>query len=366
MINNFRTTRLVVDLQNIQHNINEIKHYIGNDVQLMPIVKANGYGSHLNYCSKILNQFKYVGVALLDEALLLRNNGYKNDIFILYPLSAEEFQVAVKNKFIINGSNILDLLSVDFKEKIRIHIEIETGMGRTGIKLEQVDDYFKKIQSISNIIIDGVFTHLSSNSDEKFSLKQISLFENKVKELNNAGISFPNIHICCSGGLKKYKNHLHNMVRIGLLIYGYYPNDSLKQELSLKPSMVLKSKVSYLKEIGCGETVGYNKNFIAKRKSKIATIPFGFADGLIGLEAGEPFLLVNGQKAKIVGICMDNMMLDVTDISNVKIGTDVYIWDNKNLLVEQVGEWCNGICNYEVLSSISERVPRVFKNGDTV
>ena len=356
-----RSTQLIIDLNNIQYNINLIKQYLGNKVELMPIVKANGYGTHLNYCIDILNQFDYIGVALLDEALILKQNGYKKNIFILYPLSKEELKIAVKENFIINGSNIFEIINGREKE-IKIHIEIETGMGRTGLQEHKVEEYIKKLKSNPNIVVDGIFTHLSSSgSDKEFSLKQINKFELIVDKFNKNCINPKYKHVCCSGGLKNYKKHIYNMVRIGLLIYGYYPNDSLKNEIDLKPTMTLKTKISFLKEINIGDTIGYNQNFIAKEKTKVATIPFGFADGLIGLETGVPYVIVNNQQAKIIGICMDNMMIDVTNIKNLKIGDEVYIWDNKNLTIDEIGNWCNGICNYEVMTSITERVPRVFK-----
>ena len=234
-------------------------------------------------------------------------------------------------------------------------------MGRTGLQLDNIDDYIMNLKNNDNISVDGLFTHLSTNSDKDFSLKQINLFEQSIKKFNDSGINPVNIHICSSGGLKYYQEHLHNMVRIGLLIYGYYPNDSLKSEIKLEPSMILKTNISFLKTVEQGETVGYNKNFVADRKTVVATIPFGFGDGLLTLETGEPYFIINSCKAKIIGICMDNMMLDVTDIPNVELGQEVYIWDNDKLTIEQLGIWCNDICNYEVMSSISERVPRVLK-----
>ena len=235
-------------------------------------------------------------------------------------------------------------------------------MGRTGLQENKVNEYINKLKSNPNIIMDGIFTHLSSSgSDQLFSMKQIQKFEQIVETFSENNIKPKYKHVCCSGGLKNYKNYIYNMVRIGLLIYGYYPNDSLKGEIDLKPSMTLKSNISFLKEIDINDTVGYNKNFIAKRKTKVATIPFGFADGLIGLETGMPYVIIKNQIAKIIGICMDNMMLDVTDIDNINVGDEVYIWDNKNLTIEEVAQWCNGICNYEVMASISERVPRVLK-----
>lgn len=354
-----RATQLIVDLKSIRNNINELKKYLGTDVNIMPIVKSFGYGSHLNSCPEILNEFNYVGVAYLDEAIQLRNNGYKNDILILYPLSKDEFQLSKKYDFILNGSNIFDV--ADNHTKVRIHTEIETGMGRTGLQLIDIADYIDNLKKNNNIYIDGIFTHLSTNSDKDFSLKQINLFEQAVKKFNDNKIYPKNIHVCSSGGLKYYQDYLYNMVRIGLLIYGYYPNDSLKSEIKLEPSMILKTNISFLKSIEQGQTVGYNKNFVAKRKTIVATIPFGFGDGLLTLETGEAYVIINSCKAKIIGICMDNMMIDVTDIPNVELGQEVYIWDNDKLTIEQLGIWCNDICNYEVISSISERVPRVLK-----
>ena len=354
-----RKTQVIVNLESIKHNINELKNYLGSGVNIMPVVKAYGYGTHLNYCSDILNEFEYVAVAYLDEAIELRNSGYKNDILILYPLSKDEFDVAKEFDFILNGSNIFDI--VDDQTKVRIHTEIETGMGRTGLQISRVDEYIERLKDNDNISVDGIFTHLSSNSNEEFSLRQINLFEKTLEIFNENGIYPKNVHVCSSGGIKYYQDYLHNMVRIGLLIYGYYPNDSLKDVIELEPSMLLKTNISFLKTIGVGETVGYNKNFVAERESVIATIPFGFADGLLTLETGEPYVIVNGQKSKIIGICMDNMMLDVTEIDDVKLGDEVFIWDNDKLTIDQLGEWCNGICNYEVMSSISSRVPRVLK-----
>lgn len=356
-----RSTQLIVDIDKILYNIEKIKNYLGPDINIMPIVKSFGYGTHINECPEILNQFSYVGVALLDEAIMLRKKGYKNKILILYPLSKEEYEVSKKYDFIINGSNIFNLDNGD--TKINIHLEIETGMGRTGIKPNEVDDFIKKLKANKNIKIDGIFTHLSTNSDYNFSMQQISLFQAVIKKFKENNIEIPNIHISSSGGIKYYKNFLYNMVRIGILIYGYYPNESLKNVLELKPSLELKTKISFLKVINKGDTVGYNKNFVADKETKVATIPFGFADGLLTLETGKPYVIIKDRKVKIIGICMDNMMLDVTNIEDINVGDEVYIWDNKRLTIDEIGMWCNGICNYEVMTSISERVPRVLKKS---
>jgi alanine racemase len=354
-----RSTQLIVNINSIKRNIKSIREYLGSNVKIMPIVKDFAYGTHLNECPDVLNEFEYVGVAYLDEAIKLRQNGYNNQILVLYPLSKEEFELAKEYDFVINGSNIFDIIDSD--SKVRVHTEIETGMGRTGLQLDSIDAYINSLKHNKNVSLEGLFTHLSTNSDKEFSLKQIHLFEEAIKRFNDSGIYPDNIHVCSSGGLNYYHDYLYNMVRIGLLIYGYYPNDSLKEILDIEPCMTLKTNISFLKTIKKGEYVGYNKNFLAEKNTVVATIPFGFGDGLLTLETGEPYVLLRGYKAKIIGICMDNMMLDVTDIPNVQLGEEVLIWDNKQLTIEQLGMWCNGICNYEVMSSISERVPRVLK-----
>ena len=353
-----RSTRLLIDLDIIKNNIKKIKDYIGNSVDMMPIVKAYGYGSYINECPDLLNEFDYVGVALLSEAIALRESGYKNNIVILYPLSKEEYELSKTYDFIINGCNIF---LFDDISKTKIHVEIDTGMGRTGIQINDVDNYISKLKKNDSIIVDGIFTHLSTNKDQEFSNKQLKAFDKVIKKFNDNGINPSNIHAISSGGLKYYKDYLYNMVRIGLLMYGYYPNDSLKDKLQLEPSITLVSKISYLKTIEKNDTVGYNHYFVADKKTVVATIPFGFGDGLLTLEPTGPYVMVNNKKAKIIGICMDNMMLDVTDIPDVKEGQEVFIWDNKNLTIDEVGKWCNDICAYEVLTSISPRVPRIFK-----
>lgn len=362
----YRPTQLLVDLKAIEKNIANIKKMIGNGVQLMPVVKANGYGTHLNFMNEILSSFDYIAVALVDEAIAIRDIGYKHNILVLNPPVKEEYDAIIKYNLTVNGCNYDTLLKLNsiVDGQIKIHIELETGMGRTGVAIDDLDAFLKKIKLLNNIEIDGVFSHFSSSSKNlNYSHCQIVEFDKGLEIFKDNNINPKNIHLCSSGALLNFKDKLYNMVRIGIMLYGYYPNKQLKEKIKLYPSMILKTKINFLKEISIGTAVGYNKNFIAKRVTEVATIPFGFADGLIGLETGDPCVIVNERKAKIIGICMDNMMIDVTDIENVQLETDVYIWDNKNLTVEEIATWCNGICNYEIISSLSERIPRVIEKN---
>ena len=157
-----RPTQLIVNLNSIKKNINEIKNYLESNINIMPIVKSFAYGTHLHCCPDILNEFEYVGVAYLDEAIELRKNGYKNNILILYPLSKEEFEESKKYNFILNGSNIFDI--IDNHTKVRVHTEIETGMGRTGLQLSNINEYISNLNNNNNVILEGIFTHLSTNT----------------------------------------------------------------------------------------------------------------------------------------------------------------------------------------------------------
>ncbi len=362
-----RATRLYIDTDKIRANISKISQYLGDDTQIMSIIKCDAYGTHLNKLIKVINNLKYVGVALVDEGVSLRKIGYKGNIFILYPPTKEELKVIQKYNLIFNGCDIKMLEDFDKKatKKLIIHTEIDTGMGRTGIQFENIYDYIKRLKKLKNIKLDGVFSHLSSSSsDIEFSKLQIDRFKESLYIFKKEKIAYNYAHICNSSAIFSFKDAMFNMVRVGLLIYGYYPNDRFKKLINLQPSMMFKTKINFIKEIEVGDTVGYNRNFIAQRKSIIATIPFGFGDGFVGLEALEPhnpYVIIKNKKAKIVGICMDNMMLDVTEIYDIKTGDEVIIFDNENLTVEEIGVWCNGICNYEVISTLSERIPRVFE-----
>lgn len=358
-----RATRLYIDTGNIKRNIESIRRYIGEDIEIMPIIKCNAYGTYVNKLVETINEFKYVGVALIDEAISLRKNGYKGNILVLYPPLKDDLQDITTYNLTFNGCdiNVLEFYDRYTTSSLNIHIEIETGMGRTGIQEHNVIDYIRRLKKLNNIKIDGIFSHLScSSSDIDFSEKQVNRFERVLNIFKTSNVLYNYTHICNSGALLNFKDKAYNMVRIGLLVYGYYPSKKLKDYIKVYPSMQLKTNISFLKEIEIGDTVGYNKNFIAKRKTKIATIPFGFGDGFIGLETGEAYVIFKNKKAKIVGICMDNMMIDMTDFKDVKVGDEIIIFDNKNLTVEEIADWCNGLCNYEIISSLSDRIARIF------
>ena len=358
-----RPTVLEVNLDNFKYNIEQIKKFLNKDTKIMPVIKANGYGTYINTRLEIINDFDIVAVAIVDEGVDLRKIGYKKDIFVLNPPTSNEIEKIEENNLIVGICSNEFLEEVKKKNaKIRVHIEIETGMGRTGVELNDLDNFIKKIKENSNIKVEGVYTHLSSaDEDFEYTKEQLEQFDKAVGKVKKE-FDIKYIHCLASNGIINFSKSQYNLVRPGIIMYGYESGKGIKEKIDLKPTCKLKSKISYIKEVEIGESISYGRRFITKRKSKIATVPIGYADGLRRVLSNVGKVVINGQKMSIVGsICMDSFMVDVTDLQEAKIGDEVYIWDNENITLEEVANKCDTI-NYEILSTILPRVPRKFIN----
>lgn len=357
-----RPTVMEVDLKAFEHNIREIKNIIGNNVNIMPVIKANGYGTHINTINEIINKFDIVAVATVDEAVNIRNQGYKNEIFVLNQAYKDEIEKIINYNITvgISSDSFVDYIGKTGKN-IKVHIEIGTGMGRTGINPDRVEEYIYKIKEYKNIEVEGIYTHLSSaDCDEDYTKEQLELFEKalKVAKENLSNIKY--VHTSASNGILNFKNSYYNLVRPGIMMYGYEPFKNAFKNLDLKPVCKLKSKITLLKEVGEGTSISYSRSFITKRETKVATIPIGYADGLRRGLSNKGEVVINNKKVPIIGkVCMDGFMADVTDLENVSVGDDVYIWDNNIITLDEVAEKLDTI-NYEIMSTISDRVPRIF------
>lgn len=348
-----------VNINNFEYNFNEIKKYIGKDIEIIPVLKANTYGSFINQNSELLNKLniKIIGVAIIDEGVKLRELGYTGEIIVLNQPVAIELPTASKYDLTVAIASCDYLANI--KENLKIHIEIESGMGRTGLPLKDVPNFLSQLKDNKNIKVTGVFTHFSSSDcNEDYTRLQIEIF-NKALEIIKSQVELKYIHCCNSAGVINFPEAHFNFVRPGLILLGYYPDESLKDKLKLKPVLKLKSKISFLKEVREGTFIGYGNSFCTTKPSKIATIPLGYADGIRRSLSNIGKVSINGKLAPIIGkVCMDSFMVDVTDI-NADVNDDVYIWDNENITVEDIAKIYDTI-NYEVISSISSRVPRKF------
>ena len=357
-----RTSYMEVNLDAFLSNVNEIKKYVGSNVTIMPVVKANCYGTYINFRKDILNKFKIIAVAFPNEGLDLRKVGYENDIFCLNQPDITAFEEIVENNITIGLSSIEFLKEIsNKKEKIKVHLEIETGMGRTGIGIDELESFIDIIKKSDNITVEGIYTHFSvADTDEKYTREQIKKFKTAINIVEENLGKLKHIHTSASNGILNFKDANFNMVRPGIIMYGYESFDGASQKIKLKPVAKLISNINFIKDVKSGESISYGRKFIADKNLKVATVPIGYADGIRRQYFENGYVVINNVKAKIIGtICMDSFMVDVSGIPNVGVGTKVYIWDNEIITIDEIAKSL-GTINYEIISTISDRVPRIF------
>lgn len=349
-----------INLENFQHNINVIREKIGPDVAIMPVIKANAYGTYLNHRLDILNQFDIVAVANVDEGVFIRKLGYRKQIFVLNQPYETEIEKIIAYNIVVGIS------SYDFArqlgetgEPIKVHLEIGTGMGRTGVHPYRIDKYIEQLPS--NVIVEGIYTHLSSaDIDDVYTEKQLKSFQAAVDTATNMLGKLKYVHAAASNGIVNFPDSHFNLVRTGIIMYGYASADDTLDKIDIKPIASLKGRITFLKTVGEGTSIGYSRSYITTRESKVATVPIGYADGMRRTFSNGWNVMVRGQLIPIIGkVCMDSFMIDVTDLDEVALGDEVIIWDNEHITVEDLAAHCDTI-NYEILCTISDRVPRVF------
>lgn len=355
-----RPSVMEIDTQAFLNNINKIKNFIDKDVKIMPVIKANGYGTYINTRLDILNMFDIVAIATVDEGVELRKLGYKKEIFILNQPYIDEISKIIENDLIVGiSSDSFAKKLGERKSEVKVHIEIGTGMGRTGINPNRAIEYLESLNS--NIKVEGVYTHLSSaDSDDEYTKKQLESFEKAVRDIKER-VNLKYIHSHASNAILNFAGTgSYNLVRPGIIMYGYPSDFETCKKIELEPIAKLKSKITFLKTVKEGTSIGYNRSFITTKETKVATVPLGYADGVRRELSNKGEVVIKGKKAKIIGkVCMDSFMVDVTDFEDVNVGDDVYLWDNEIIKLEDIANLC-GTINYEILSCISARVPRII------
>ncbi|MBR0427829.1 MAG: alanine racemase [Clostridia bacterium] len=355
-----RPAWLEINLKNLKYNIKQIQNKIGPNVKIMPVIKASGYGTYINQRLDVINQFEIVAVANVDEGVYLRQIGYEKEIFVLN----QPYESEIKK--IIDYNIVVGISSYEFAKKlaetgkkVKVHVEIGTGMGRTGVHPYKIEKYLKELAS--NIIVEGIYTHFSSaDIDDEYSKKQLESFNKALVKAKEILGDIKYIHAAASNALLNYPNARFNLVRPGIILYGYPGEDDTFEKIDLKPIAKLKAKVVFVKDVPPKTSIGYGRSYITSRETKVANVPIGYADGFRRDFSNGWEILIKGKKAPIIGkVCMDSFMVDVTDIDNVEVGDEVTIWDNENITLEQLAEKC-GTINYELLCTIGARVPRVF------
>lgn len=360
-------TVLEVNLNSILHNINVHKAFLKPETKMMAMVKAFSYGLGGYEIAEFLqhHHIDYLGAAFADEGVELRKNGITTPIIVMNPEQHSYSSIIEYNlEPEIYSFRVLELFSeqvkkMGFQGKYPIHIKIETGMHRLGFKEDEIDNLIQKL-NIFNVEVKSIFSHLSTADmpeEHAYSLQQLETFT-RISDQLLSGLNYKPIrHILNSPGITYFPEYQFDMVRIGIGMYGISPNPKIQKQL--QNVATFKTVISQISELNIGESVGYSRRFLTERPSRIATIPVGYADGiprLIGNKVGK--VSINNQLVPIVGnICMDMMMVDVTDI-NAKEGDEVIIF-NSIASLENFAEYCKTI-TYEVLTSISRRVKRIY------
>ena len=373
---NYHKNYAAINLGAITHNLNALKSCMGKGVMAMAVVKANAYGHGSVFVSKhIENEVDFFAVADFDEALELRNSGIKKPILILSYTSPLIYDELIENDVtatIYNYEEAKQLSSIAKSKgkKAKIHIAVDTGMGRIGFFPDSEGaDEVEKISQLEGLILEGLFSHYAcaDSLDKTSSLEQTELFDKFITLLEEKGVNIPIKHICNSAGTIELQKK-YNMCRLGISLYGLYPSDEVdKNKIKLIPAMEVISHVVHIKEIPSGFKIGYGHTYTSSSPRRIATVCIGYADGYNRCFSNVGYVLINGKKAPVVGrVCMDQIMVDITDIENVSVGIQATILGENNgarITAQELGEMSHSF-NYEVICTFMPRVKRIYFNDN--
>lgn len=364
-----------IDLDAIEYNMEMMKKNIAADTKIIAVLKTDAYGHGAVQIARLFESVEYIwgyAVATADEAVLLKEKGLKKPVLVLGCVFPEQWAEMIEKEvrmtcYSEEMAEGVSSLAFDMGKKAYLHIKIDTGMGRLGFSVcDESVDKIAGIAAMPCLVLEGMFTHFAKadETDKGYTDQQIKEYLWMKKALEERKICFPYCHCSNSAGIIDIKEANMDLVRAGISIYGMYPSEEVRKEnVPLKPAMELISHVTYVKWIEAGTSVSYGGTYTAKEKRKIATIPVGYGDGYPRSLSNKGYVLIHGRKAPICGrVCMDQFMVDVTEIEDVKFGDRVVLvgYDGaEHLPVETLGD-ISGRFNYEFVCCLSKRIPREY------
>ena len=367
--------RARIDLDAIEYNIEKMKENLPEDTKLIVVAKADCYGHGALQTTSLLSLKEYVwgfAVATLDEAIVLRRGGITKPILVLGCIFPEQWIDALENNIRITVyteelTKVLSDLAVKIGRKAYVHVKLDTGMGRIGFTPgKEGADKIEEISKLPNIVMEGLYTHFSKadEGDKSYTMKQMEAYTWMKEELTGRGITFSYYHCCNSAGIIDLKGAGQNLSRAGISTYGMYPSEEVhKENVDLKPALELISHVAFVKWVDEGEMISYGGTYVTKRRTKIATIPVGYGDGYPRSLSNKGYMLIHGKKAPIIGrVCMDQCMVDITEIEDVKFGDEVVLVGrdgDEYLSVETLSRLSDRF-NYEFVCLMGKRIPREY------
>lgn len=373
-------TYAIVDLDAIADNIKAVKACVEPDVKVMAVIKTDGYGHGAVQIGRYLkDDVDYYAVASIEEAIELRQAGLALPILILgYTMKAQyphlvEYGIT-QTIFNLEDAKLLGETAVSMGKCAKVHIALDTGMGRIGfIPDEESADEVKRITELPGIEVEGMFTHFSTADelDKTYTKLQMNRYDAFVDMLQARGVEIPLKHVCNSAGVMEFNHHRFQMVRSGIVTYGLYPSEEVvKENLPLKPALEWKAHVVHVKTVGPGLGVSYGKTFITSApETKIATISVGYGDGYPRALSNKGRVLIHGKSVPIIGrVCMDQFMVDVTGMEDVQVEDEVTLIgrDGEEFIsVEELADMA-GTFNYEFVCDINKRVHRVYKGSKKI
>ena len=380
MLEKYERVYAKIDLDCILHNMECMKANCKEGTKLLAVIKTDGYGHGALPIAKTLEALPYLfgyATATVEEALTLRKNGIHKAILILghtfpysYPdLVREQIRPAL---FRLDSAKELSDTALRLNKKCKVHIKVDTGMTRVGIQPnDQGLSFVKEVMAMPGIEIEGIFTHFATadEADKTAAKKQLERFVNFTERIKKElGLQIPICHASNSAGILDMPEANLDMVRAGITTYGLWPSADVSQKMDLHPALELKSHIAYIKEVEAGVPISYGGTYVTEKKTIVATIPVGYGDGYPRSLSSKGYVLIHGKKAPILGrVCMDQFMVDVTDLPEAKMDDEVTLIGkdgDAKITLEELGE-LSGRFNYEFACDLDKRIPRIFfKNGE--
>jgi alanine racemase len=365
-------TRIKINLSALKHNLQQIRALVGGACKILAVVKADAYGhGAIPVSHELLSAgADMLGVATVAEGIRLRQAGINAPILLLLGILDSGPEEIIRYDltpaiYEFSSAQALADAARQAGKKIKIHVKLDTGMGRLGFPWQEGFDFIRQLLTLKGIEIEGLLTHFAQAeaADKDFSLQQLSRFEKITKQLRQEGIEIPLLHAANSAAIIALRQAHLNMVRPGIVLYGAMPDEGMSQKLDLKPVMTVKTKIIRLRKVPAGTGLSYGLTYITPKASNIAIIPIGYAAGFSRNLSNRGQVSIAGVRAPVVGrVCMDMSLIDVTHLPEVKVGDEVLIWGEDaagRLPVEEVAHFANTIA-YELLCLVGRGLPRSY------
>ncbi|HLN60416.1 MAG TPA: alanine racemase [Symbiobacteriaceae bacterium] len=372
-----RPTWVEVDLDAIAHNVSELRR-LAPDSQVMAVVKADGYGHGAQAVARTALEAgaTWLGVATVEEGVDLRRVGIVAPTLIFGYVPVEQTGMVLLHGlrpavFSLDLARALEERGAGLKRQARIHLKIDTGMGRVGVRLHELAEFVRQLRAFPHLEVEGVFTHLATADEPEnpFAQEQLAEFEEALHLLRDMGINPPVIHAAASAATMLLPNSHYDLVRAGIAMYGLPPDPALTWPANLRPALTWRTKVGLVKEIRTGQTVSYGCTYRAERSERIASLPVGYADGFPRHLSNKGEVLIQGRRCPVVGrVCMDQTMVRLPDDVTVSPGDEVVLigrQGNEVITASDIAQ-TTGTINYEVVCGISKRVPRLYRQDGRV